>query len=77
MAKQGTGGTLTYPKGEVVWIRLHDGNGELRYLVTSKGENMHNADRSMYYCYKLIDGKWEKLGRGKDPAELEEKYARI
>lgn len=57
-----------YPKGEVVWIGHHNAAGDLMFIVTSK------PLRDYYYLYQLVDGAFKKLGRGKDPGELERKF---
>ena len=57
------------PKGEVIWVRFCSGNGATRFLITSK-----ISSRDFYYLYEVVDGKLKKLGRGKNPLELEEKY---
>lgn len=75
--KKAPGGSLTFPKGEVVWVQYRGSDGAVKYIITSKGADMHTADRSMYYAYECAGGEWKKLGRGKNPAELEEKYVRI
>lgn len=75
--KKGAGGSFALPRGEVIWVQYRDGAGELRYVMTSKGADMNTADRSTYFMYGLAEGEWKKLGRGKRPAELEEKYVRL
>lgn len=32
------------------------------------------TSRDFYYLYEVVDGKLKKLGRGKNPLELEEKF---
>ena len=58
------------PKAEKIWANLISDSKE-NYYITSK-EN----DRSMYFIYKLVNGKAVKLGKGKDPKELETKYSK-
>lgn len=78
MAKRKTtGGGLTPPKGEIFWVQYRDKDGKLFACLTSKGTDMHNADRGMYYVYEAAGEEWNKLGRGKNPTELEKKYVRF
>ena len=72
MAKTKTGGTFTYPKGETIWVQYHTKDGALKYIMTSK-----TGDRNTYYVYELDGTDFKKLGRGKNPAELEEKYIKL
>ena len=72
MAKAKTGGTLTYPKGETIWVQYHTKDGTLKYIMTSK-----TGDRNMYYAYELDGTGFKKLGRGKNPTDLEEKYIKL
>jgi hypothetical protein len=57
------------PKGEMVWVRFCSGNGATKFMLTSK-----ITSRDFYYLYEVVDGKLRKLGRGKNPLELEEKF---
>lgn len=61
----------SYPKGEFVWVRHNGTDGNLRYITTSK------QSRDFYYLYELRDGKFVKIGKHKDPQELERKYIKI
>lgn len=72
MAKAKTGGALTYPKGETIWVQYHTKDGTRKYIMTSK-----TGDRNTYYVYELDGTDFKKLGRGKNPAELEEKYIKL
>lgn len=65
------GDGFAYPKGETVWVQYHAAAGVLKYILTSKTE-----DRNIYYMYALVNGTFQKLGRGKSPVELERKYVR-
>ena len=59
---------VKYPKGEIVWTE-YSKNGKAIFLMTSK------ESRDFYFLYKVNDdGTAEKLGRGKSPIELEEKF---
>jgi hypothetical protein len=57
------------PKGEMIWVRYCSSKGATRFLLTSK-----ITSRDFYYLYEVVDGKLKKLGRGKNPLELEEKF---
>lgn len=52
-------------RNEIKWVSGLDKNGNLRYTITS------NVDRTWYYIYDKDDNK---LGKAKNPTELEEKY---
>lgn len=52
-------------KGERSWVSAYDVNNNLKYTITS------NKDRSVYYIY---DKDFKRLGRGKNPLELEKKF---
>lgn len=56
------------PKLETIWVTYaaKDGN---TYYTTAKTNN-----RDYYYLYKLVDGKAQKLGKARNPIDLEEKY---
>lgn len=56
------------PKNEKVWVEFTALNGDI-FLTTTK-----EGDRSCYFLYKIINGVATKLGKAKDPIELEEKY---
>lgn len=56
------------PKSEHIWTMHTTSNGDVFY--TTAKEN----DRSMYFIYKMIDGKAVKLGKNKSPLELDRKY---
>lgn len=60
---------LIYPKGEHVWTGYYNKNHELVFILTSK-----EVSRDYYYLYALENGKFKKLGRGKSPLELEERF---
>ena len=69
MAKGTPGGELPFPKGETVWVQYHEKTGELHHIMTTK-----KGDRNTYYLYVLENGAWKRLGRGKSPVDLENKY---
>lgn len=55
------------PKSEIVWMEIigFDNN---TYYITSK------PTRELYFIYKMIDDKAQKLGQSKSPISLEKKY---
>ena len=60
---------IQYPKGEIVWVNYANSSGEILFIMTSKNT------RDYYYLYEILDdGKIKKLGKSRDPPELEEKY---
>lgn len=61
---------IRFPKGEFVWKQFFTERGELRFIITSKSE----TNREWYYLYALTDGVFKKLGKGKAPPDLEEKF---
>ena len=61
---------LKYPKNERVWTSYYSADHILRFILTSKLES-----REWYYLYELVDGVFKKLGKGRTPPELEEKYS--
>lgn len=52
-------------RNEISWVTGLDQNGELNYTVTS------NEERTWYYIY---DKSGNRLGKSKNPTELENKY---
>lgn len=61
--------TIQYPRGEIVWVNYANRNGDILFILTSK------PTRDYYYLYEvLVDGKLKKLGKSKEPPELENKY---
>lgn len=58
-----------YPKAERVWVSYYGTNHELLFILTSK-----ESSREYYFLYELVDGAFKKLGKGRSPKELEEKY---
>jgi hypothetical protein len=58
------------PPSEMLWVTYKATNGDI-YYTTSKVNN-----RDYYYLYKFVDGKAVKLGKSRNPTELEEKYIR-
>lgn len=59
---------IKYPKNELIWFHYFNRNHIFMFLSTS------NLSREWYYLYELIDGKLVKLGKGKSPTELEERF---
>lgn len=60
-----------YPKGEIVWVGHYDKDNNLRYITTSK------PARDFYFLYELKDGKFVKLGKDKNPQDLEKKFIKL
>ena len=56
------------PKGEIVWVDYKDYLGRTLFILTSK------EARDMYFLYELKDGVYVKLGKAKEPPELENKF---
>lgn len=57
------------PKGEIVWVYYANRQGEIMFALTSK----HTRD--YYFLYEVSpDGKCKKLGKAKEPPELEKKF---
>ena len=60
---------IKYPKGEIVWVNYANKNGKIIFILTSK------PSREYYFLYEVLeDGSLNKLGKAKEPPELEEKY---
>lgn len=60
-----------YPKGETRWVGYYDKSGELLYIMTSK-----EKDREFYFLYEAQqDGTFKKLGKSRNPTELEKKFS--
>jgi len=59
---------MKYPKGETVWVSYYNSNKELLFIITSK------PIRDFYFLYEVVDGEFKKLGKAKNPTELEEKF---
>lgn len=59
------------PKNEQIWLRACDKNGILKYIITSK-----IGARENYYIYECNGAEYKKLGKGRNPAELEKKYVK-
>lgn len=62
-------GNVSCPKGEIPWVGYYNSNGDCVCILTSK------PSRDFYYLYEVQpDGSIKKLGKAKEPPELEEKY---
>ncbi len=59
---------LKYPRGEHVWTGYYSRSGQLLFIVTSK------EARDWYYLYKLENDVFKKLGKAREPPELEQKF---
>lgn len=56
------------PKNELKWTVYTNIHEEVVFRMTS------NLSREIYYLYELIDNEFKKVGRGRTPIELEEKF---
>ncbi len=54
-------------KCERIWTTYSDIKGTMKYVITSK-----KNDRTVYFLYKISDGKYERVGKNKDPTVLDE-----
>lgn len=62
-------GDIQYPgKGESVCIIYRNSNGEEAMVMTEK--EMHTS----FSLWERRGNKWERLGRGKTPTDLEVEY---
>lgn len=52
-------------KGEIVWVRGHNSDGALRYIITS------NKTRDHYFLYSLENGEWRKIAKARSPSAFE------
>lgn len=59
---------IKYPKNEDRWFHYFTSKHILMFLMTS------NHSRDWYYLYEFVDGKFVKLGKGKSPTELEDRF---
>lgn len=59
---------VKYPKGEIVWTGYYNAAGERKFILTSK------ETRDCYYLYKDTGNGFEKLGKAKEPPELEQRF---
>lgn len=59
---------LNYPRGERVFTGYYNSRGELLFILTAKEQ------RDYYFLYELSGCSFRKLGRAKNPKELEEKF---
>lgn len=59
---------LKYPKGECGCVRYVNISGQLMFVLTTK----NNTD--LYFLYEVTENGLVKLGKGKNPSELEEKF---
>lgn len=60
---------MKVPRNEMVWTQYYDKSGTLRFLLTAK-----DGSRDTYIMYESVDGELRKVGKGKSPLELEEKF---
>lgn len=61
---------LKLPKGESGMTRYLTVKGEPKFLLTTK--NVGGSPN--FYLYKVSGGDMKKLGSGRNPLELEEKF---
>lgn len=59
---------IKYPTNETLWVSYNDSGGDLKYIITSK------KSRDYYFLYELSDDVFKKIGKAKNPIELERKY---
>ena len=52
------------------WMTIHNTRNGAVYTITSKTK----TDRDTYTIWRSENGAWTKLGSGRNPRELEEKY---
>jgi len=62
---------LNYPKNERVWVGYYSREQDLRFILTSKRDS-----REWYFLYELQDTEFVKLGKSKNPNELENKFVK-
>lgn len=63
---------VKYPKNESVWATICDKEGDPAYLITSK------QTRDFYFIYEISgSGDIKRLGKSKNPRELEERYVKL
>lgn len=55
-------------KDEIIWVSYYDGEGNRRYIITSK------ATREYYFLYRCDGDKYVKLGRSRNPFALEREH---
>ena len=56
------------PATETIWVQTKTTDGTI-YYTTAKTNN-----REYYFLYKMVDGKAVKLGKARNPKDLEEKF---
>ena len=62
-------GEIRPPRGEQIWTAGYDTDGHLIYILTTK-KDTHGP----FYIYKVDGASYRKLGSGKSPLLLEDKY---
>lgn len=55
-------------KNETLWTTYRDSQNNVQFFITS------NNSRDTYFLYEVQDKTNKKLGRGRSPCELEEKF---
>lgn len=56
------------PNSETIWVQTTAADGTI-YYTTAKTNN-----REFYFLYKMVDGKAVKLGKARNPKDLDDKY---
>lgn len=56
------------PATETIWVQTTAADGTV-YYTTAKTNN-----REFYFLYKMVDGKAVKLGKARNPKDLDQKY---
>ena len=56
------------PNSETIWVQTKATDGTI-YYTTAKTNN-----REFYFLYKMVEGKAVKLGKARNPKDLEEKF---
>ena len=56
------------PATETIWVQATAADGTI-YYTTAKTNN-----REFYFLYKMVDGKAVKLGKARNPKDLDDKY---
>ena len=59
---------ILVPRGETVWVVYKNRYGKAMFVITSKDQ------RDYYYFYEVSGNSLTKLGKSKNPIELETKF---
>lgn len=55
-------------KNEIAWVQYNDSEGNMVYLMTS------SPLRDIYYLYKYDGRELKRIGKSKNPVELEQRF---